>query len=394
MMPINLEFTQHDADYKDVYKRLIDLNLALKMKSHFLLGPRATGKSWLIRHQLKNAQVFDLLNGDTYHRLLTRPHSMSEEISSQVVVIDEVQKIPQLLDEVHRLIEEKNIRFLLTGSSARKLKAKGSNLLAGRARTLAMFPLTSQEISDFDLLRYCNTGGLPLVWLSDSPWSDLREYVNLYIKEEIKAEAIVRRIDHYARFLEVIGLCSGEEVNYQQIASDSGVPPRTVANFVEVLKDTLLAFELEPYRKSRSRKAVSRSKLYLFDVGVANYLSGRKAILLRSEAFGKAFEHFLIQEIRAYLGYRSPDTPLRYWRVGGSQHEVDCIIGDEAAIEIKSSDQFTEKHLNGLRELKSSAKIRRHILVSRDPIERKVDGIEVMPYTKLLKELWSGQLVN
>src|SRR3989338_5228839 len=187
-----------------MYKRILNLKKALEKKSHFLLGPRATGKSWLIKNQLQDVQVFDLLNSATFDRLLKRPDSLAEEINNKFVVIDEIQKLPRLLDEVHRLIEEKKIHFLLTGSSARKLKHGGANLLAGRARSLAMFPLTSQEIDDFDLEKYCNIGGLPLIYQSDEPWLDLASYVQLYIKEEIIAEAIVRKVDHYARFLDTI----------------------------------------------------------------------------------------------------------------------------------------------------------------------------------------------
>ncbi|OFZ53826.1 MAG: hypothetical protein A2428_07910 [Bdellovibrionales bacterium RIFOXYC1_FULL_54_43] len=377
-----------------MYDRILDLNAALKRKSAFLLGPRATGKSWLIHRQLKAAQVFDLLNIEIFDRLLKRPHSLAEEIQSDTVVIDEVQKLPRLLDEVHRLIEERSgIRFLLTGSSARKLKHGGANLLAGRASQLPMFPLTRAEIPDFDLIRYCNTGGLPRVWQSEESWAELRDYVQLYLKEEIIAEAVVRRIDHYARFLDVIGRCSGEELNYQKVSNDAGVPPRTVANFVEVLKDTLVAFELEPYAQVRKRKIVSKSKIYMFDVGVANYLAGRKELLARSDSFGKAFEHFVIQEIRAYLGYNGIDFPLTYWRPRVGKYEVDCIIGDEVAVEIKSFENFSEQALASLRALKAEAKLRSYYLVSRDPIRRKVNGVEVVPVSEFLNLLWRGQIV-
>lgn len=377
-----------------MYKRILDLQMAIKQKSHFLFGPRATGKSWLIKHSLKNAQVFDLLDFSTFDRLLKRPSALAEEIKSDIVVIDEIQKIPRLLDEVHRLIEDKRIRFLLTGSSARKLKHGGGNLLAGRARSLQLFPLVSKELGDdFDLLKYCRFGGLPLVYQSDDSWADLREYVHLYLKEEITAEAVVRRVDHFARFLDVVGQLSGEELNYEKIASDSGVPARTVANFIEVLKDTLLAFELEPFRKSKKRKATSKSKIYIFDVGVANYLSGRKEILFRSDHFGLAFEHFVIQEIRAFMGYSKIDAPLMYWRTVGGKFEVDCLIGDQLAIEIKSADKYQEKMLQGLLELKKENKIKKFMLVTRDPVSRSVQGIEVIPYTLFLEKLWGGEIV-
>ncbi len=393
MLPNYVEFRQHVAEYVKVYKRTLNLKKTLQKKSAFLLGPRATGKSWLIRYELSDAQVFNLLDSAIFDRFIRRPSAFAEEINSKLVVVDEIQKIPRLLDEVHRLIEEKGIRFLLTGSSARKLKHGGANLLAGRARTLHLFPLTSRELTDFDLLKYCRYGGLPLIYLSDDPWQDLKDYVHLYMKEEITAEAIVRRVDHFARFLDVIGQISGEELNYQKVASDAGVPPRTVANFVEVLKDTLLAFELEPYQKTKKRKAVSKSKIFLFDVGVANYLAGRKEILFRSQGFGKAFEHFIIQEIRAYLHYKQKDEKLSYWRTVGGAFEVDCIIGDEAAIEIKATENFQDKMLTGLKELKKENKIKIFFLVSRDKTPRVVDGIRIVPYLQFLDQLWDEKII-
>ena len=375
-----------------MYKRILNLDEDLQKKSHFLFGPRATGKSWLIQHQLETAQVFDLLDIATYDRLLRRPSALGEEIRSNRVVIDEIQKIPRLLDEVHRLIEAKKIHFLLTGSSARKLKHGGANLLAGRARSLHLFPLTSQEISDFDLQKYCNRGGLPLVYQSPEAWLELRDYIHLYLKEEIIAEAIVRKVDHYARFLDVIGLTSGEELNISDVANDSGVPPRTVANFIEILKDTLLAFELLPFQKSKKRKAISKNKLFLFDVGVANYLAGRKDILPRSTAFGKAFEHFLVQEVRAYLGYHLSDLPMQYWRTQGGKYEVDCVLGDQIAIEFKAMDNFSAKSLTGLQALKEEKKIKKYLLVCRDPDARKVKDIDVIPYSQFLQLLWGHEL--
>lgn len=376
-----------------MYKRYLNLKNALLKKSHFLFGPRATGKSWLIKHQLQDAQVFNLLDTDTHDRFLKRPGALAEEISKDLVVIDEIQKNTRLLDEVHRLIEDRGTRFLLTGSSARKLKHGGANRLAGRARSLNFYPLTSHELDDFDLLKYCSYGGLPLIYQSDDPWLDLKDYTHLYLKEEITAEAIVRRVDHFARFLDVIGLTSGEELNYQQVASDSGVPPRTIANFVEVLKDTLLAFELEPYKKTRNRKATAKSKLYLFDVGVANYLAGRKELSFRSEAFGKAFEHFIIQEVRAYLGYNNKDDSMMYWRTVGGKFEVDLIVGNQFALEIKSFDRFNETSLRGLIELKAETKFKHYLLVSRDPVRRTVQGIEVIGFKEFLERLWKNEWV-
>lgn len=370
-----------------MYKRTLNLKSALKEKSHFLFGPRATGKSSLIKEQLKTAQVFDLLDSDTYDRFLRRPKALSEEIDNKLVVIDEIQKLPRLLDEVHRLIETKKIKFLLTGSSARKLKSGGANLLAGRARSLQMHPLTMKEITDFDLLKYVTIGGLPIIYQSKKPELDLKEYVQTYLKEEIQAEALVRNIDHFARFLDSFGALSGTELNYQKIADDAGVPVRTVASYVEILKDTLIAFELTPFTKTIKRKSVSKSKIFMFDVGIANFMKGITSINLKSENFGNSFEHFCLQEIRSSISYQQKNLPMSYWRSTTGDFEVDCILGKEMAIEIKSSDRFQEKYLKGLRAFKEEGLVKRHILISCDPVKRIVDGIEVIPFTQFFKDL-------
>jgi len=367
------------------FQRKLDLRKALEKKSYFLLGPRAVGKSSLIEHCFPDVKKFDLLDDDVFTRLLKRPRQLGEESQGHdLIIIDEIQKLPKLLDEVHRLIEKEKKIFLLTGSSVRKLKRGGANLLAGRARSINLFPLTSQEIPNFNLLTYLNRGGIPLIYLSDEPWTDLKEYVQSYLKEEIFAEALIRKIDHFAKFLDVIGLCSGQEMNLSQIASDAGVPARSIANFIEILMDTLVAFQLQPFQKTKKRKASTKSKIYLFDIGVANYLSGRKEIVEKSDAFGQAFEHFIIQEIRAFLSYEKRDETLSYWR--SKDFEVDLIIGDQLAIEIKSTEQVTERHLKGLLALKEEKIIKNYILVSQDPIRRKITGIELVPYAQFLKD--------
>lgn len=392
MMPIIVDLRQDDADNISVYKRTLNLSAELKNKSCFLFGPRATGKSWLIRNDLKDSQVFNLLDQNTYTRLLRAPHLLASEINSKLVVIDEIQKIPQLLDEVHRLIEEKRITFLLTGSSARKLKRGGANLLAGRARSLSLYPLTTIEIKDFNIIQYCNHGGLPMIYESNEAWLDLRDYCLTYIKEEIQAEAIVRRVDHFARFLDVIGSRSGKEMNFESISKDSGVPVRTVAQFVEVLKDTLIAYELLPYKKTKKNKSASKIKLYFFDVGVANYLSGRKEIIEKSEAFSEAFEHFLIQETRAAIGYQKRDTNMMHWRTQNGRYEVDLILDQDCAIEFKAGSSYRDEWIKSLRALKEEKNIKNFYCVSLDETPRVIDGIQVISWKRYLKLLWSGDL--
>ncbi|MCX7977766.1 MAG: ATP-binding protein [Bdellovibrionaceae bacterium] len=375
------------------YKRALQLAPLIKQSSYFLFGPRATGKTSLLRTQLPGVKYFDLLDTDTYDEFLRRPAALGEQIrsSDKVVVIDEIQRLPRLLDEVHRLIESKKVRFLLTGSSARKLKRQQANLLGGRARELQLYPLTWKEISDFDLLRYLNFGGLPLIYRSKSPQEDLRAYVRVYLAEEIKAEALVRNFERFVRFLEVMSTVSGQEINYASIASDAGVPVRTVENHIEVLKDTLMAFELLPFTKTVKRKAVSRSKFYFFDIGVANYLAERIPFREGSTDAGLAFEHFIINEVRAYLSYNRLDKKLSYWRSG--TYEVDLIVGKELAIEIKFTKTLKNELFRGLSALKEEGLIRRHLLVGRFKSAGVWQNIEYFPYESFLKRLWDGSLL-
>ncbi len=374
--------------------RTLQLPQLLKKKSFFLFGPRGTGKSSLIRHQLPDAPVFDLLDADVFARLARRPKLISEEVPSHVnlVVIDEVQKLPGILDEVHRLIESRGLRFLLTGSSARKLKRGGSNLLAGRAWEAALLPFTSHEIPSFNLLAYLNKGGLPAVAFSPEPQEELRSYANLYLREEIQAEALVRRVDQFARFLDVMALQNGEELHYQGLSNDAGVPARTIASYVQILEDTLIGFSVPPFLATKKRKAIVRAKFFLFDIGVTAALANRGEVRAKSELFGRAFEHFLMLELRAYLSYRRRDEKLQYWR-STSGMEVDCVVGNQLAVEIKSSDLVSERDMKGLVALREEGLIKDFAIVSLDPQPRTVDGIKVYPWAKFLSDLWSDKLL-
>lgn len=374
--------------------RALDLRALLDGNNFFLFGPRGTGKSYWIRRSLPDAKLFDLLDRDVFERLLRRPRQLGEEISpsDSLVVIDEIQKLPVILDEVHRLIEERSIRFLLTGSSARKLRRSGVNLLAGRAWEAGFFPLCWPEIPDFDLTRYLNRGGLPRAYLSPMPTEELRTYAHLYLSEEITAEAVTRNIGNFVRFLDVMGLQNGKELHYQNIASDAGVPVRTVESYIQVLEDTLLGFELLPFLGSRKRKAITRSKFYFFDIGVANTLARRGEVHPGSALFGECFEHWVILELRAYLSLRRRDEPLQYWRAK-TGFEVDLVVGDQLAVEIKASPQITERHLKGLKALREERVVKSFHVVSLDPVPRTVDGISIHPWREFLGALWGGQLL-
>jgi predicted AAA+ superfamily ATPase len=381
-----------------MFHRILDLPELLKKKSFFLFGPRGTGKTTLIKRTLPEATVIDLLESKTYRRYLKNPSILSELSLKPLVVIDEVQKLPEILDEVHRLIEGQKLEgrkltFLLTGSSARKLKRGGANLLAGRAWWAELFPLTSTEIPDFDLTAYLNRGGLPSIYPSDDYIEELRAYTALYLKEEIQNEALARKVMQFSEFLDLVALSNGEEISYQSIAGDCGVSANSVKNYIQILEDTLIAFQLSAYTKTRKRKAISRSKLYLFDVGVTNSLANRGAILPGSELFGKTFEHFILMEVRAFLSYTRKNVKLRYWR-STSRFEVDLILNDLWAVEIKSTASVQDRHLKSLRALKEEGTIRNFAVVSSDPEERKTrDGIAIFPWKHFLKKLWNGEII-
>ena len=376
-----------------MYRRILDLTRLLEKKSFFLFGPRGTGKTTLVRHTLTDVTMIDLLEIRTYREYLRNPSILSEQITKPVVVIDEVQKLPEILDEVHRLIERKRLTFLLTGSSARKLKRGGANLLAGRAWWAELFPLTSREIPDFDLLTYLNRGGLPYIYPSDDYFEEQRAYAALYLKEEIQNEALTRKIAHFSEFLDLIALSNGEEISYQSVAGDCGVSANSIKNYIQILEDTLLAFQLKAFTKTRKRKAISRSKLYLFDVGITNSLTNRGEIRPASELFGKTFEHFIVLEVRAFLSYARKNVEMYYWR-STSRFEVDLILADRWAIEIKGTTSITDKHLKGLRALKEEGNILNFAVVSLDQNERKTaDDITVFPWKIFLQRLWDGELV-
>jgi uncharacterized protein len=375
--------------------RALKLPELLEKKSFFLFGPRSTGKTSLIQHQFPEARLYNLLDARVFSRLLKNPSLIEEENRARphLIVIDEIQKIPSILDEVHRLIEKYHWKFLLTGSSARKLKYGASNLLAGRAWRADLFPLTWREIPQFDLISYLNRGGLPQVHFSADAHEELKNYVSLYLHEEIQAEGLTRKLPAFVSFLDAIALSNGEEINFESFASDCGVSPSTVKNYIQILEDTLIGFSLRGFTKTKKRKAISRIKHYFFDVGVVNTLCHRGTIEIHSELFGKAFEQFIIQEVRAYLSYQRSDKLLSYWR-SLSKFEVDLIISHDWAIEIKSTQCAQNKHLKGLRALKEENIIKNYGIVSLDEEMRQTnDGIHIFPWQTFLKKLWNHELI-
>ena len=364
----------------------------------FLWGPRQTGKTTLMRERFPDAMFYDLLDSDLSARLSIRPALLKEEVlelEPERVVIDEVQKVPSLLDEVHWLLENTATAFILCGSSARKLRRKARNLLGGRAVQQWLFPLCSREVLGLDLDRMLNHGGLPAHYLADEPRELLKSYVNTYIKEEIIDESVTRNIPSFSRFLHIAGLTHGRQLNYSNVGRESGVSAGTVRNYYQILKDTLLGYELEPFRARKKRRLVETAKFFLFDIGVANQLNPEgHAVSPGSDRYGRAFEHFLQNEVRAYLEYRRLDMPLCYWRTS-SGFEVDLIAGDmDLVMEFKSAMEARPGDLRGLRALMEEHAVGRALLVSRDERARKnEDGIEMMHWSDFCSRLWDGELL-
>ncbi|MBK7960309.1 MAG: ATP-binding protein [Bdellovibrionales bacterium] len=377
-----------------MFTRNLDLSTLLKKKSVLLLGPRGTGKSYYLRHQVEKIHIINLLKSSDYLSLSQDPSKLEGILDAhpkQIIAIDEIQKVPALLDEVHRLIEEKNGRFLLTGSSARKLKAESVNLLAGRAWLARMFPLNFHELgNEWNLDKAIHFGTLPVVYRSEDPIEDLDSYIQTYIEAEIKSEGIIRKIPSFSRFLKTAALSQGELINYQNASSDAGVPASTIKEHYQVLEDTLIGYTLLPWLESKKRKAISTAKFYFFDNGVVNLLSNSFPESEDSPVWGNRFETLIINEIRCAQFYQRRKWNFNYWR-STSQFEVDLIWGD-FGIEIKSSRKVTGKHLVGLRALQEEKKLKKFFLISRDPVERVEDNILLIHYKEFLKRMWVGSI--
>jgi predicted AAA+ superfamily ATPase len=382
------------------FKREFNVLEALKAKSHFLLGPRGTGKSFLARQQLEgHAAIINLLRSEASRVLLANPSRLESMIAANIpkgskfVVIDEVQKIPALLDEVHRLIEEGGYKFLLTGSSARKLRTGGVNLLAGRAWPMGLFPLTTSELgAAFQLDQYLRYGGLPSVISSDAPQLELDAYVGLYLDEEIKMEGLVRRLAPFSEFLRLAGLSNGKVINFSKMANEVGVSSPTIREYFHILEDTLVGNLIPLWRKSPTRKPGSSARFYFFDTGVANTLAGINALDPASDLFGRCFEQFVYMEIKAWMTYRRKKFSLSYWQKS-NECEVDLLLGNEIAIEVKSTTRLNSSDFRGLKEVTDEVPVKRRILVSRDPMAMENEGILCLHWSQFCERLWNDNLV-
>jgi len=379
------------------------LNIALPEKqSAFLWGPRKTGKSTYLKKTYPASLVVDLLDTDQQLEFLKRPALLRErllaappEVRRQPVIIDEVQKVPALLDEVQWLIENEGLRFILCGSSARKLTRGRANLLGGRAWRFEMFPLTSAELGEVDLLRALNRGLIPDHYFGADPGRSLAGYVRDYLKEEILAEGLTRNVPAFSRFLDAVGHSHGELVNYANIARDCGVDAKTVKEYYQILADTLLGRLVEPFHRRSSRQVIIHApKAYLFDVGVAGALTRRRLELQKGEAFGKALEHFIYMEISAHSSYSGFNYPIRFWRTK-SGLEVDFVLDDgKVAVEVKGASLVDHTDLRGLKAFGEEHRPSLSILVCNEIHERRVGSIRVMPWRRFLEELWAGKIVS
>lgn len=376
----------------EIIKRLLDIQLP-PHKSAFLWGPRKVGKSHWIKQQLKDIILIDFLKTDVFADYISRPALLRERYATtkKLVVIDEVQMVPEILNEVHWLIENHGISFLLTGSSPRKLRKKHANLLGGRAWRYNMTPLSYMEIKNFDIEKIVYTGLLPPHILSVAPIQDMRAYIADYLKEEIAAEAVVQNIPAFAEFLRIAAITSGELLNYANVASETGVSAKVVRSYFQILEDTLLGFRLQPWQKTKTRRLIETEKFYLFDVGVANYLARRKP-LYGSREFGKSFEHFLLMEFKAYQAYKDPELQLNYWRTSTGM-EVDFILGDmKLALEAKASQRVHSMDGKGLIALQQDQNVARSIIVSFEKEPKILNGnIECFYWEDFLKMLWNGE---
>ena len=374
--------------------RIYQLNKELE-DSIFLFGARQTGKSTALRQQFPREIYIDLLNSEVRNRLERRPSLLYEMLKDKaegtIVIIDEIPEVPTLLNEVHRLISEKNLRFVLCGSSARKLKRKGTNTLGGRAYPVFFHPLVSAELPDLDIDRAVNYGMIPSHYLAKNPERRLSAYIDVYLKEEIKEESLVRNLLAFQRFLEVAAISNGEILNNRNIAQECGVNASTVSSYFDILEDTLVGYRIPAYTKVVQRRLVQAPRFYFFDVGVANYLMHRSKLVRGTPEYGHAFEHLVIQELIAYMHYTHQDERISYWRTYAGT-EVDIIIGDaRIAIEIKSVEEVLPKHLKGLKSFGEEHPNCRRIIVSHDIIPRCIGDIECIPVKDFFRRLWDHE---
>jgi len=379
--------------------RVLNIDLPPR-QSAFLWGARKTGKSTYLKEKFPDSLIFDFLKSDLFIEFSKNPSLLREQLLAQSeaalrhpVILDEVQKIPQVLDEVHWLIENKGFQFILCGSSARKLKRGQANLLGGRAWRYEMFPLTTVETGSVDLLRALNHGLIPAHYLQNNYKRSLKAYVRDYLKEEVFNEGLTRNIPAFSRFFDAMGYSHGELTNYSNIARECGVDSKTVKEYYQILIDTLLGRMVEPFKRRKNRQTISKaSKFYLFDVGVAGAITNREIHEEKGELFGKAFEHFILMQIAAQSSYSALDYEINFWRTKSGM-EVDFILGKgEIAIEVKGSSRVDNRDLKSLSAFIEEYSPRNAFVVCNEKAKRVHGQITVIPWRMFLDDLWEGKI--
>lgn len=383
------------------FKRILKIDIP-ERQSAFLWGARKTGKSTLLKDLFPTATTYNFLKLDLFIKYSKEPYRFREELEGSApttVVVDEIQKVPALLDEIHYLIESTNHQFIMCGSSARKTKRAGVNMLGGRAWKFSLFPLVSAEIPDFDLLRAFSHGLIPSHYQAEKPQRFLKPYIEDYLTQEIQAEGLVRNLPNFIRFMDSLRFCHGELINYSNIGRECYIDSKTVKEYFQILEDTLVGYHLYPYFKNAKRIAMHATpKFYLFDVGIANYIKKSMIQDLKGIEAGKSLEHLIFLELFAYINYQEFDAKIHYWRTA-SGLEVDFIVGDrEIAIEVKISDHIRPDDLKGLKAFQEEFSPKRAILVCQEEQPRLVSHshgkIEILPVKTFLKDLWEKRILS
>ena len=391
---------------KEYVKRYVDLDRILDRKSVFLIGPRMCGKSMYAKNEVRKPVLYwNLLSNTLYYRIIRNPALLEETLKAEnltegLVVIDEIQRAPQLLYTVHQFIEDTDLVFLMTGSSVRKLKTGGVNLLGGRALEKKLHPLCYPEIKDrgdYTLERIFKTGLLPEMYLYPEDADEvLTAYEGLYLETEIQLENEVNDLPGFINFLEKAALSNGQQINFSAFASDVGVSRQAIKTWYKILLDTFMVKEIKPYGKTKKRKETSFSRFYFFDVGIARSLAHMTVPTETMTEYGTLFETYIAMELVAYIDYAGIyNTDLTYYRTSDGKREVDFIIGDKIAIEVKSTKSVTDRHLANLRELKEEGIFSKYIVVSREESSRMLDdGILILPWKDFLGRLWNGDIIT
>lgn len=381
-------------------RRVLDLKEMLEESSLFLFGPRMSGKTSYIEHELEKESILSIsfLDGDTLDAFRRNPvilRSMLKGKKEGFAIIDEVQLFPEVLLDVQHIITHSNIKFLLTGSSARKIKKSGSNLLGGRAGIVSMHPFVWEEIKDKDpsLDDIIETGMLPQIFNSKISQMQLRNYIAGYMEHEIAVEGQRRNLGAFSNFLSMAAAENTELMNFSNISRDIGMSSDTIKEWYQILVDTFLGFYLRPYRKGTKRIPINTAKFYFFDVAIARTAARMPVPSNTMTEYGKLFESYIFQELKAYIDYKTEDDELYFWRTREG-YEVDFIIDGKAAIEVKTTRNISNKDLKGLRAFKEENAVKEYIIICNELFERTTDdGIRIIPWKIFLDRLWDGYII-